>query len=106
MTVIGNSKLFTRPSNDEQRPSMTERDYSSLVAKVWNYAHVLRDQGISYGDYVEQITYLLFLKMDEERSALLGEPSIIPPAHRWEQLANRDGDDLEKQYRESLVALG
>jgi type I restriction enzyme M protein len=85
---------------------MTERDYSSLVAKVWNYAHVLRDQGISYGDYVEQITYLLFLKMDEERSALLGESSIIPPAHRWEQLANRDGDELEKQYRESLVALG
>ena len=52
-------------------------DYSSLVSKVWNYAHVLRDQGISYGDYVEQITYLLFLKMDQERSALLGEASII-----------------------------
>ncbi len=45
---------------------MTTKDYSSLVSKVWNYAHVLRDQGISYGDYVEQITYLLFLKMDEE----------------------------------------
>lgn len=40
-------------------------DYSSLVSKVWNYAHVLRDQGISYGDYVEQITFLLFLKMDQ-----------------------------------------
>lgn len=50
---------------------MTQKDYSSLVSKVWNYAHVLRDQGISYGDYVEQITYLLFLKMDEERSELL-----------------------------------
>lgn len=48
-----------------------------LVSKVWNYAHVLRDQGISYGDYIEQITYLLFLKMDAERSELLGEPSII-----------------------------
>lgn len=53
-------------------------DYSSLVSKVWNYAHVLRDQGISYGDYVEQITFLLFLKMDQERTELLGEASIIP----------------------------
>ena len=42
-----------------------------LVSKVWNYAHVLRDQGISYGDYVEQITYLLFLKIDQEREELL-----------------------------------
>ena len=54
------------------------KDYSSLVSKVWNYAHVLRDQGISYGDYVEQITYLLFLKRDQERRELRGEPSIIP----------------------------
>ena len=48
-------------------------DYNSLVSKVWNYAHVLRDQGISYGDYVEQITFLLFLKMDQERSEFLNE---------------------------------
>src|SRR5882672_11431737 len=81
-------------------------DYSSLVSKVWNYAHVLRDQGISYGDYVEQITYLLFLKMDEERSALLGEGSIIPPQHRWDQLATKDGDALERQYRHTLEELG
>ena len=51
-----------------------------LVSKVWNYAHVLRDQGVSYGDYIEQITYLLFLKMDQEREELLGEKSSIPPA--------------------------
>lgn len=49
-----------------------------LVAKVWNYAHVLRDQGISYGDYVQQITFLLFLKMDQERVELLGEGSRSP----------------------------
>lgn len=85
---------------------MSERDYSSLVSKVWNYAHVLRDQGISYGDYVEQITYLLFLKMDEERSELLGEPSIIPDAYRWDKLVSKDGDDLEVQYRKSLEKLG
>ena len=77
-----------------------------LVSKVWNYAHVLRDQGISYGDYVEQITYLLFLKMDAEREDLLGEASAIPPQWRWEELANKDGDALELQYRHTLEALG
>jgi len=85
---------------------MSQRDYSSLVSKVWNYAHVLRDQGISYGDYVEQITYLLFLKMDEERSELLGEPSAVPPQWRWDKLASKDGDALELQYRHTLENLG
>lgn len=85
---------------------MNDRDYSSLVSKVWNYAHVLRDQGISYGDYVEQITYLLFLKMDEERSELLGEPSVIPAAYRWDKIVSQDGDELELQYRHALEQLG
>ncbi len=85
---------------------MTQRDYSPLVSKVWNYAHVLRDQGISYGDYVEQITYLLFLKMDEERSELLGEPSAVPDQWRWDKLVNKDGDALELQYRHTLENLG
>ena len=51
-----------------------------LVSKVWNYAHVLRDQGISYCDYVEQITYLLFLKMDAEREDLLARIRASRPA--------------------------
>ncbi|WP_284262438.1 type I restriction-modification system subunit M [Roseicyclus amphidinii] len=76
-----------------------------LVSKVWNYAHVLRDQGVSYGDYIEQITYLLFLKMDQEREELLGETSAIPPKWSWAQLANKDGDALELQYRHTLEAL-
>lgn len=82
-----------------------DNNYNNLVSKVWNYAHVLRDQGISYGDYVEQISYLLFLKMDEERSELLGEPSVIPSAFQWKALASKDGDELELQYRHTLEAL-
>jgi type I restriction enzyme M protein len=84
---------------------MSTVDYSSLVSKVWSYAHVLRDQGISYGDYVEQITFLLFLKMDQERTELLGEASIIPAKWRWEKLGPRSGDDLELQYRHTLENL-
>ncbi len=76
-----------------------------LVAKVWNYAHVLRDQGISYGDYIEQITYLLFLKMDAERVELLGAESEIPKKWSWGALVKLDGEELEKQYRNSLEAL-
>lgn len=76
-----------------------------LVSKVWNYAHVLRDQGISYGDYIEQITYLLFLKMDQERVELLGEPSSVPPEWNWSHLAGKSGDELELQYRHTLEEL-
>lgn len=78
---------------------------AALVSKVWNYAHVLRDQGVSYGDYLEQITYLLFLKMDQEREELLGEGSAVPPQWRWTTLAALDGEDLTKHYRNALEAL-
>lgn len=50
----------------------------SLVHKLWNYCNVLRDDGMSYGDYVEQLTYLLFLKMADERSQPpYNQPSIV-----------------------------
>lgn len=77
---------------------------AALVNKVWNYAHVLRDDGVSYGDYVEQITCLLFLKMDAERVAE-GEASAVPAEWRWERLRALDGDALEVHYRHALEAL-
>ena len=77
---------------------------AALVNRVWNYAHVLRDDGVSYGDYVEQITCLLFLKMDAERVAD-GETSAVPAEWRWERLRGLDGDALEVRYRHTLEAL-
>jgi type I restriction enzyme M protein len=82
------------------------QENNNLVQKVWNYAHVLRDQGVSYGDYVEQITYLLFLKMDEEREVHIGEASSVPKEWRWARLAELDGEELETHYRDTLDALG
>jgi type I restriction enzyme M protein len=79
---------------------------SNLVTRVWNYAHVLRRQGVPFGDYIEQITYLLFLKMDEEREELLGEASSIPDRYRWHCLRGLDGEDLERRYRQALEELG
>jgi type I restriction enzyme M protein len=78
----------------------------TIVNKVWNYAHVLRDDGVSYGDYVEQITYLLFLKMAHEGSTLLHEDSPIPEGYGWESLVGKDGDELEVHYRHILEELG
>jgi type I restriction enzyme M protein len=76
----------------------------SIVQRVWNYCNVLRDDGMSYGDYLEQLTYLLFLKMDEEQQLM--RPSSIPENLRWSSLLSRDGDDLEVHYRHILVELG
>ena len=52
---------------------------ATIVQRLWNYCNVLRDDGVSYGDYVEQLTYLLFLKMDDEGVRLLGKTSATPP---------------------------
>src|SRR5437016_14663747 len=65
---------------------------SNLVNKVWNYCNLLRDDGVSYGDYVEQLTYLLFLKMDYERTRPpYNKKSIIPEDYNWASLIEMDG---------------
>jgi type I restriction enzyme M protein len=80
---------------------------NSLVQKLWNYCNVLRDDGMSYGDYVEQLTYLLFLKMADERSAPpYNQPSIVPAAYAWPTLLAQDGDALFDHYRHALEKLG
>ncbi len=78
---------------------------SEIVNKVWNYAHVLRDDGVGYGDYVEQITYLIFLKMADERE-VSGQTVKVPSEFNWANLVTLDGDDLENQYRHTLESLG
>jgi type I restriction enzyme M protein len=77
----------------------------TLISKVWNYAHVLRDEGVSYGDYVGQISFLLFLKMDEERTKYLGEPSLIPEDYQWATLRSKSGEALDVHYKAALAAL-
>jgi type I restriction enzyme M protein len=79
----------------------------TLVQKLWNYCNILRDDGLSYGDYVEQLTFLLFLKMaDEQSKPPFNKPSPIPPKYRWPALLKLDGDDLEIHYRHTLEELG
>lgn len=80
---------------------------STLVQKLWNYCNALRDDGMSYGDCVEQLTYLLFLKMADERSRPpYNQPSLIPAPYAWPRLLAKDGDELFDHYRHPLEALG
>ncbi len=77
-----------------------------IVQKVWNYCNVLRDDGVSYGDYVEQLTYLIFLKMADERTKPpFNQTSGIPKGLDWQSLLQRDGVDLEVHYRHLLEDL-
>jgi type I restriction enzyme M protein len=80
---------------------------SAIVQKLWNYCNVLRDDGVSYGDYVEQLTYLVFLKMaDEQTKAPFNKPSTIPKDFDWKSLTEKDGVELEVHYRNVLEKLG
>jgi type I restriction enzyme M protein len=80
---------------------------STIVQRVWNYCNVLRDDGVSYGDYVEQLTYLLFLKMaDEHTKPPFNKAPIIPQELDWQTIVSKDGDSLEVQYRHILESLG
>jgi type I restriction enzyme M protein len=71
-----------------------------VVSKLWGFCHTLRHDGIDYGDYIEQITYLLFLKMADERGISL------PPGCDWPALADKSGTELQDHYVETLRALG
>jgi type I restriction enzyme M protein len=78
-----------------------------IVQKLWNYCNILRDDGLSYGDYVEQLTYLLFLKMaDEQTKPPWSRPSALPDGYDWPSLMAEDGDELEAHYRHLLETLG
>jgi type I restriction enzyme M protein len=104
---------------------MAEQSHQ-LVQKLWNYCNILRDDlsacghaqadGLSYllargtqvtGDYVEQLTFLLFLKMaDEQSRPPFNKPSPIPKNVDWRSLMRLDGDELETHYRHVLESLG
>jgi len=95
---------------------MTE---SSLISKVWNFANVLRDDGVGYGDYLEQITYLLFLKMADEMSKPPYNKTIAFPRIKdmdgqeiadgelcnWDTLSQKRGAELEAYYTQMLRSL-
>lgn len=81
-----------------------EHNEQSLVQKVWQLADVLAAAGVAFTDYIVQLTYILFLKMDAEAEAL-GIESKIPKDCRWANLVDKDGFDLLECYEKSLKKL-
>jgi type I restriction enzyme M protein len=80
---------------------------AAIVQKLWNYCNILRDDGLSYGDYVEQLTYLLFLKMAHEQTLPpFNRPAIVSEDYNWASLLDVEGDALEIHYRHVLENLG
>jgi hypothetical protein len=71
-----------------------------IVQKLWSYCNVLRDDGLSYQDYLEQLTFLLFLKMADERAALTGKEQSIPRGYRWVDLAGPQMEGARDHLRE------
>ena len=85
---------------------MTKNDVSSghaaaLVRKLWQYCNVLRDDGLSYPDYVEQLTYLLFLKMSDEQ-----EGGPVPLEYSWRSLEGLAAEEMQRHYERTLSVLG
>ncbi|NDW13832.1 SAM-dependent DNA methyltransferase [Bacteroides sp. 214] len=83
----------------------TVANEQSLTKKVWNLATILSSQGVGFTDYITQLTYLLFLKMDNENVEIFGESSAIPDGYRWNDLTELDGLDLIEQYEKTLKLL-
>lgn len=79
---------------------------SSIISKVWSFCTILKDDGVSYGDYLEQLTYLLFLKMADEFSRPPYNRKLpVPKEYNWESLASLKGAELEAHYSELLREL-
>jgi type I restriction enzyme M protein len=80
---------------------------NGIVKKLWSFCDLLRDDGLSYGDYVEQLTFLLFLKMaDEQIKPPHNKPRVISKDLDWNSLKDLDGEELDRHYRRILTKLG
>ena len=77
-----------------------------IISKVWSFCTTLRDDGVSYGDYLEQLTYLIFLKMaDEYAKPPYNRDVGIPDGYDWQSLKSKRGAELERHYIELLRDL-
>ena len=82
----------------------TQKTESALISKVWSIANVLAAAGVGFTDYITQLTYILFLKMDDEKESM-GLPSYLPEGYKWKDLCSLNGADLVEQYEETLKKL-
>ncbi|VEB31232.1 putative type I restriction enzyme M protein [Legionella pneumophila] len=80
---------------------------STIISRVWSFCTTLRDDGVGYGDYLEQLTYLIFLKMADEYAKPPYNRNVgIPEKYNWQALISKKGAELEVLYVELLRELG
>lgn len=82
----------------------TQKSEAALLKKVWDIANVLAAAGVGFTDYITQLTYILFLKMDEEKEEL-GLTSTVPEGYKWSDLQGLSGTDLVEKYEDILKEL-
>ena len=78
---------------------------SALIKKVKDIANVMAAAGVGFTDYITQLTYILFLKMDDEKEKATGVESTIPDGYKWKDLVDLNGTDLIEKYEEILNEL-
>ena len=77
---------------------------SAIISKVWGMCSPLRDDGVGYGDYLEQLTYLIFLKMSDEYSKPpYKKDTGIPAGYGWSDMSNLKGVELEEKYKVAIT---
>ena len=74
----------------------------NIVQRIWNLCHILRGDGVSYHEYISELTYLLFLRIAAENQT----EELIPIGYRWDDISGYEGDDLLTHYRDVLTFLG
>ena len=85
--------------------AQTKVSEASLIKKVWQLADIMAGAGVGFTDYLTQLTYMLFLKMDRERVDFFMEKSAVPEGYRWENILKETGEDLLYQYERTLDVL-
>lgn len=99
--------MTTIKANTATSTAASAASTSSIISKVWSFCTTLRDDGVGYGDYLEQLTYLIFLKMADEYSQPPYNRHVgIPPDYNWQSLRVKRGAELEVHYVNLLRELG
>src|SRR3954466_7481238 len=107
VSVLRERKAARQSGGTATTATRRPHEHSPHRSKVWSFCNTLRDDGVGYGDYLEQLTFLIFLKMADEYSQAPYNRNVdIPAAYNWKSLQSKRGAELEVHYVSLLQKLG